>query len=92
MSTSIVTRAQFDAALETAVTTIKSKLDDLAAKVAAGAVQTPADFTAELTTLQSAVSEALTVDPTPAPSSSTPAPTDTTPAPVSTSSTSTPST
>jgi hypothetical protein len=55
MSTSIVTRAQFDAAFaalqqaeaarDAAVTTA---LNDLVAKIAAGTVTTPEDFTAEL--------------------------------------------
>jgi hypothetical protein len=62
-----VTREEFDAALQAGVTTIISKIDDLAAKVAAGAITTPEDFSAELAILQTAVSEALSKDPDPAP-------------------------
>lgn len=75
MSTSIVTRDQFDQALKDGVTTIVTKLDDLAAKVAAGQVTTPEDFSAELATLKTAVDEALTVDPDPAPAAPVDAPT-----------------
>lgn len=66
MSTSIVTRDQFDQALKDGITTIVTKIDDLAAKVAAGTVATPEDFSAELATLQTGISEALTKDPAPA--------------------------
>lgn len=58
-----VTREQFDAALQAGVTTIVSKIDDLAAKVAAGTVTTPEDFSIELDLLKSAVDEALNKDP-----------------------------
>jgi hypothetical protein len=55
MSTSIVTRDQFDAALISLLAAeaardaaVTKALTDLIAKVAAGTVTTPADFTAEL--------------------------------------------
>jgi hypothetical protein len=76
LSTAIVTRDQFDAALSGAVTTITTAINDLAAKVAAGGVTTPEDFTSELTTLQGIVATAVSADPGPqtaAPVSSTPA-------------------
>ena len=67
MSASIVTRDQFDQALKDGLTTIVSKIDDLATKVAAGQVTTPEDFSAELALVKSAVGEALAKDPDPAP-------------------------
>ena len=63
MATGIVTRDQFLQALKDGVTTIISKIDDLAAKVAAGTVTTPEDFTNELNIFKTAVTEALTKDP-----------------------------
>jgi len=55
MSTSIVTRAQFDAALTALLqaeaardAAVTQALKDLAAKIAAGTVVTPEDFSAEL--------------------------------------------
>lgn len=72
LSTSIVTRDQFDAALTGAVTTIKTALDDLLAAVAAGKVVSVEDFTNELTTLQGIVAGAVTADP--GPQTVTPAP------------------
>lgn len=63
MSTSIVTRDQFDAALTAAVTTITTSINDLLAKIAAGTVTTPEDFTAELNTLQGLAATALSADP-----------------------------
>lgn len=63
MSTAAVTRDQFLQALKDGVTTIVSKIDDLAAKVAAGTVTTPEDFTNELNIFKTAVTEALTKDP-----------------------------
>jgi len=63
MSTTAVTRDQFDQALKDGIATIIGKIDDLAAKVAAGTVTTPEDFSAELALLQTGVSEALTKDP-----------------------------
>jgi hypothetical protein len=70
LESDMVTREEFDAALQAGVTTIISKIDDLAAKVAAGAIATPEDFSAELAILQTAVSEALTKDPDPVPPAS----------------------
>ncbi len=58
-----LSRADFDAALQAGVTTIITKIDDLAAKVAAGGVTTPEDFSSELAILKSAVDEALAQDP-----------------------------
>lgn len=58
MSSSIVTRAQFDAALANLLTAeaardaaVTQALTDLLAKIAAGTVVTPEDFTAELATI-----------------------------------------
>jgi hypothetical protein len=65
MSTTAVTREQFDAALDSAVTTITTALSDLAAKVAAGTVVTPEDFSAELAKVQGLVSTATAADPVP---------------------------
>lgn len=75
LSTAIVTRDQFDAALTGAVTTITTAISDLQAKIASGGVTTPEDFTAELTALQGLVATAVAADP------GAPA---TTPAPVAT--------
>jgi hypothetical protein len=58
-----VTREQFDAALKDGIATIINKIDDLAAKVAAGQVTTPEDFQAELDILKGGVDEALSKDP-----------------------------
>lgn len=58
-----LSRADFDAALQAGVTTIISKIDDLAAKVASGTVTTPEDFSAELAILKTAVDESLAKDP-----------------------------
>jgi len=63
MSTAAVTRAQFDTALAAAVTTIQTAISDLQAKIAAGTVTTPEDFSAELSTLQGLVGTAATADP-----------------------------
>jgi hypothetical protein len=65
LSTSIVTRDQFDAALTAAVTTISTAIADLEAKIAAGGVTTPEDFSAELATLQGVVATAVAGDPGP---------------------------
>jgi hypothetical protein len=76
LSTTIVTRDQFDAALSSAVTTISTAIADLEAKIAAGGVTTPEDFSAELATLQGVVATAVAGDPgpqAPAPAPSTPA-------------------
>jgi hypothetical protein len=71
LSATIVTRAAFDAALTAAVTTIQTAISDLQAKIAAGGVTTPEDFTAELTTLQGLVSTATAADPGPQAASTT---------------------
>jgi hypothetical protein len=59
MSSTIVTRDQFDAALSSLVTTqqaalteIATAITDLVAKVGTGGVTTPEDFTAELNEIQ----------------------------------------
>ena len=65
MSTTAVTRDQFDAALTSAVTTITTAISDLQAKIAAGGVTTPEDFSAELAKVQSLVSTATAADPGP---------------------------
>ena len=74
LATSIVTREQFDAALSAAVTTISTAISDLQAKIAAGGVTTPEDFSAELASLSGIVSTAVAADPgpqsSPAPSAS----------------------
>ncbi len=75
MGTSIVTRDQFDAALSAAVTTIETSIADLQAKIAAGTVTTPEDFSAELATLQGALTEAVSSDPGPQTPTPTPTPT-----------------
>lgn len=63
MSTSPVTREQLDAALTTAVTTITTAISDLQAKIAAGGITTPEDFSAELAQIQSLVGTATAADP-----------------------------
>lgn len=65
MTTTAVTRDQFDQALKDGIAKIVGKIDDLAAKVAAGTITTPEDFSAELAILQTGVSEALAKDPDP---------------------------
>ena len=67
MSTSPVTREQLDEALTSAVTTITTALSDLQAKIAAGTVTTPEDFSAELAQIQGLVSTATADDPGPTP-------------------------
>jgi len=88
MSTTAVTREQFDAALTallaaeaTRDAAVTQALKDLAEKIAAGTVVTPADFTAELaqiTTLQAnaaAITQTATAaDPGPTSVPTTPAP------------------
>lgn len=86
MSSSIVTRAQFDAALTALLAAeaardaaVTQALNDLLAKIAAGTVTTPEDFTAELTqvtTLQSnaaALTQTATAD-DPGPTTVSPTP------------------
>jgi hypothetical protein len=63
MADTIVTRDQFDAALAKGIATIEKGFSDLLAKIAAGQVTTPEDFTAELNTLQEGLTAALTADP-----------------------------
>lgn len=65
MSTTPVTREQLDAALTSAVTTITTALSDLQAKIAAGSVTTPEDFSAELAQIQGLVTTATAADPGP---------------------------
>lgn len=77
LSTTIVTRDQFDAALTSAVTTISTAIADLEAKIAAGTVTTPEDFSAELATLQGLVATAASGDPGPQAPAPTPTPTPT---------------
>ena len=72
MASTTVTRAEFDAALDSAVTTIQTAISDLEAKIAAGSVSTPEDFSAELSKLQGLVSTATSADPGPAAPTSTP--------------------
>lgn len=68
MSTTIVTRDQFDAALKTfaadqaaANAAVTQALNDLAAKVAGGTVTTPEDFSAELATITTLQASAAAV-------------------------------
>jgi len=75
MSTTAVTRSQFDAALAallqaeaTRDAAVTQALNDLLAKIAAGTITTPEDFTAELTTVTTlqtnaaALTQAATAD------------------------------
>ena len=74
MSTSPVTRAELDSALTSAVTTITNAIADLQAKIAAGTVTTPEDFSAELATIQGLVGTATAADPGPETPQTPPAP------------------
>ena len=67
MSTTPVTREQLDAALDAAVSTITTAIDDLLAKIQAGQVTTPEDFTAEVQKLQAIANAAQASDPGPQP-------------------------
>ena len=67
MSTTPVTREQLDAALDAAVTTITTAIDDLLAKIQAGQVITPEDFSAEVQKLRAIANAASSADPGPQP-------------------------
>jgi len=67
MSTTPVTREQLDAALDAAVTAINTALADLLAKIQAGGVTSPEDFTTEVQKLQAITAAATSADPGPQP-------------------------
>lgn len=89
MSTAAVTREQFDAALTTLLeaeakrdATVTTALKDLADKIAAGTVVTPADFAAELAQVQTLQTNAAALTQTA--TAADPGPTVVPPTPVST--------
>lgn len=63
MSTTPVTRAELDAALDSAVTVIQTAITDLEAKIANGTVNTTEDFSAEVAKLNAIANAAKTADP-----------------------------
>ena len=65
MATPPVTREQLDAAIDSLVTTINQSLTDLLAKIQAGQVTTPEDFSAEVAKLQAITQAAAADDPGP---------------------------
>jgi hypothetical protein len=59
----MATRADLDAAIAQLGTTVSTALTDLQAKIAAGQVQTPEDFSAEIASLQSVLGTVTAADP-----------------------------
>lgn len=91
MSTTAVTRDQFDAALAallqaeaTRDAAVIQALNDLAAKVAAGTITTPEDFTAELATVTTLATNAAALTQTATADDPGPTTVPTTPAPATT--------
>lgn len=66
MATPPVTRQQLDDAIDTLVSTVNTGFTDLLAKIAAGQVTTPEDFSAEVAKLQALTATATSDDPGPA--------------------------